>query len=228
RRSWPGRGGWRAGGHPRAFFAAGWTGLPAPPCPPTPHRRGFAWGTLGRRRPRGRRCRRRPGRSGRGASDRSGSRPGRCPGPGGSPCGGSGCRRRGPPRRGRRVPGGAPRRGRSGGLRPGRRPGGKRGRSERVGDPPGSRQVLLASRGRGHVTPDILGAPGWELRGPPPPFGFVIIPRAAGRADVIVSARLFITNPDLVERFRLDAPLNPWDVRTFYGGDDHGYTDYPT
>jgi len=22
--------------------------------------------------------------------------------------------------------------------------------------------------------------------------------------------------------------LNPWDVRTFYGGDDHGYTDYPT
>ena len=34
--------------------------------------------------------------------------------------------------------------------------------------------------------------------------------------------------PDLVERFRLDAPLNPWDVRTFYGGDDHGYTDYPT
>jgi 2,4-dienoyl-CoA reductase-like NADH-dependent reductase (Old Yellow Enzyme family) len=23
-------------------------------------------------------------------------------------------------------------------------------------------------------------------------------------------------------------PLNPWDVRTFYGGDDHGYTDYLT
>ena len=51
---------------------------------------------------------------------------------------------------------------------------------------------------------------------------------AAGRADVIVYARPFISNPDLVERFRLDAPLNPWDVRTFYGGDDHGYTDYPT
>jgi hypothetical protein len=33
---------------------------------------------------------------------------------------------------------------------------------------------------------------------------------------------------DLVERFRLDAPLNSWDVRTFYGGGDHGYTDYPT
>ena len=35
-------------------------------------------------------------------------------------------------------------------------------------------------------------------------------------------------NPDLVERLRLNAPLNPWDVKTFYGGEDHGYTDYPT
>jgi N-ethylmaleimide reductase len=51
---------------------------------------------------------------------------------------------------------------------------------------------------------------------------------AAGRADLVVYARPFISNPDLVERFRLDAPLNSWDVRTFYGGDDHGYTDYPT
>ena len=50
----------------------------------------------------------------------------------------------------------------------------------------------------------------------------------SGRADAIVYARPFISNPDLVDRFRLDAPLNPWDVRTFYGGDDHGYTDYPT
>jgi N-ethylmaleimide reductase len=51
---------------------------------------------------------------------------------------------------------------------------------------------------------------------------------AAGRADAIVYGRLFIANPDLVERFQLDAPLNSCDVRTFYGGDDHGYTDYPT
>lgn len=49
----------------------------------------------------------------------------------------------------------------------------------------------------------------------------------AGRADLIVYGRPFISNPDLVERFRLGAPLNPWDVQTFYGGDDHGYTDYP-
>lgn len=51
---------------------------------------------------------------------------------------------------------------------------------------------------------------------------------AAGRADLIVYGRPFIANPDLVERLRLDAPLNSPDVRTFYGGDDHGYTDYPT
>lgn len=51
---------------------------------------------------------------------------------------------------------------------------------------------------------------------------------ANGRADLIVYGRPFIANPDLVERFRLDASLNSWDVRTFYGGDDHGYTDYPT
>ena len=31
-----------------------------------------------------------------------------------------------------------------------------------------------------------------------------------------------------VERLRLGAALNPPDVKTFYGGDDHGYTDYPT
>jgi N-ethylmaleimide reductase len=50
---------------------------------------------------------------------------------------------------------------------------------------------------------------------------------AVGRADAIVFGRTFISNPDLVERLRLDAPLNPVDMRTLYGGGDHGYTDYP-
>ena len=49
----------------------------------------------------------------------------------------------------------------------------------------------------------------------------------AGRADAIVFGRPFISNPDLVERLRLDAPFNPVDMRTLYSGDDHGYTDYP-
>ncbi|NJR64335.1 MAG: alkene reductase [Leptolyngbyaceae cyanobacterium CRU_2_3] len=51
---------------------------------------------------------------------------------------------------------------------------------------------------------------------------------ACGNADLVAYGRLFISNPDLPERFALDAPLNPYDRSTFYGGDQHGYTDYPT
>jgi N-ethylmaleimide reductase len=50
----------------------------------------------------------------------------------------------------------------------------------------------------------------------------------SGRADLVAFGKLFIANPDLVERLRLDAPLNPPDQTTFYGGDSRGYTDYPT
>lgn len=46
-------------------------------------------------------------------------------------------------------------------------------------------------------------------------------------ADLVAFGRLFIANPDLVERLRRDAPLNEPDVATFYGGDAKGYTDYP-
>ncbi|MFQ5488800.1 MAG: alkene reductase, partial [Gammaproteobacteria bacterium] len=51
---------------------------------------------------------------------------------------------------------------------------------------------------------------------------------AAGRADAVAFGQLFIANPDLVERFRLDAKLNTPDPDTFYGGTEKGYTDYPT
>ena len=50
---------------------------------------------------------------------------------------------------------------------------------------------------------------------------------ARGDADLISFARLFLANPDLPERFAQHAPLNTSDARTFYGGDDKGYTDYP-
>jgi len=46
-------------------------------------------------------------------------------------------------------------------------------------------------------------------------------------ADLIAYARLYLANPDLPERFRLDAPLNEPDQDTFYGGDEQGYIDYP-
>jgi N-ethylmaleimide reductase len=49
-----------------------------------------------------------------------------------------------------------------------------------------------------------------------------------GRADLIAFGRKFIANPDLPERFRLRAPLNPDDPTTYYGGGAKGYTDYPT
>jgi N-ethylmaleimide reductase len=48
-----------------------------------------------------------------------------------------------------------------------------------------------------------------------------------GYAYAIAFGRLFISNPDLVERIRTHAPLNPYDRTTFYGGGAHGYTDYP-
>jgi N-ethylmaleimide reductase len=51
---------------------------------------------------------------------------------------------------------------------------------------------------------------------------------ASGRADLVSFGRPFIANPDLVERFKLDAPLNAlMSKETFYGGGVHGYTDYP-
>ena len=49
----------------------------------------------------------------------------------------------------------------------------------------------------------------------------------AGQADLVAFGRLFIANPDLVERFRTGAELNEPDASTFYGGGEHGYTDYP-
>ena len=50
---------------------------------------------------------------------------------------------------------------------------------------------------------------------------------AAGEADAVAFGKAFIANPDLPLRFALDAPLNPWDMATFYSGGAKGYTDYP-
>ena len=51
---------------------------------------------------------------------------------------------------------------------------------------------------------------------------------ASGYADAVAFGRAYIANPDLVERLRLDAPLNAVDAATLYGGGAKGYTDYPT
>lgn len=49
-----------------------------------------------------------------------------------------------------------------------------------------------------------------------------------GHADAIAFGRLFIANPDLPKRLRLDAPMNRHHRPTFYGGGERGYTDYPS
>ena len=49
----------------------------------------------------------------------------------------------------------------------------------------------------------------------------------SGEADAVAFGKLFIANPDLPERFRLNAPLNQPNPETFYGKGEKGYTDYP-
>ncbi|MCZ4092809.1 alkene reductase [Sinorhizobium psoraleae] len=48
-----------------------------------------------------------------------------------------------------------------------------------------------------------------------------------GEADLVAFGKPFIANPDLVRRLKDNAPLNPPDQATFYGGGAKGYTDYP-
>ncbi|GAB4316887.1 MAG: alkene reductase [Bacteroidales bacterium] len=48
-----------------------------------------------------------------------------------------------------------------------------------------------------------------------------------GDADMVAFGKLFISNPDLVERFEHNYPLARWDESTFYHGGEKGYIDYP-
>ncbi len=50
---------------------------------------------------------------------------------------------------------------------------------------------------------------------------------STGAADAIAFGRLLLANPDLVERFRRNAPLNAPDYEKLYVGEEKGYTDYP-
>jgi N-ethylmaleimide reductase len=51
---------------------------------------------------------------------------------------------------------------------------------------------------------------------------------ASGLADGIAFGRKFISNPDLVERFRTGADLTQDNFKTWYTPGPEGYTDYPT
>lgn len=50
---------------------------------------------------------------------------------------------------------------------------------------------------------------------------------AQGKADLVAFGVPYLANPDLVERYWHDAPLNKPDPSTFYGLGPKGYIDYP-
>ncbi|HXG84425.1 MAG TPA: alkene reductase [Pyrinomonadaceae bacterium] len=67
----------------------------------------------------------------------------------------------------------------------------------------------------------VIAAQGYDLAS-----GNAVV--ESGDADLVAFGKLFIANPDLPERFLQNAPLNPPVESAFYGGGEHGYTDYPT
>jgi len=48
-----------------------------------------------------------------------------------------------------------------------------------------------------------------------------------GEADLVAFGTPFLANPDLPQRYRINASLNVPDQATFYAGEDKGFTDYP-
>lgn|GEM_PF-194296 len=49
-----------------------------------------------------------------------------------------------------------------------------------------------------------------------------------GSTDLLSFGALFLANPDLPKRLALKGPYNTPDPSSYFGGDDHGYLDYPT
>lgn len=49
----------------------------------------------------------------------------------------------------------------------------------------------------------------------------------AGKADLVAVARHYLANPDLLQRWRIDAPLNKYNRDKFYSQGNDGYLDYP-
>ena len=50
----------------------------------------------------------------------------------------------------------------------------------------------------------------------------------SGNADLVAYGKLYVSNPDLVERFENGYDLAEWDKDTFYTPGKEGYLDYPT
>ncbi len=50
----------------------------------------------------------------------------------------------------------------------------------------------------------------------------------SGNADLVSFGKLYVSNPDLVERFKNDWDMDDWDEDTFYTPGKEGYIDYET
>ena len=88
-----------------------------------------------------------------------------------------------------------------------------------LGESVGEDLTLTSALFRKHFDGPILSCGGHDLT-----TGEACL--AAGDADAIVYGRHFISNPDLVERFRDGIALTPYDRATFYGGGATGYNTY--
>lgn len=96
----------------------------------------------------------------------------------------------------------------------------------------GRRKIAFIAA-REYVGPDSLGPQLKKL------FGGVYIANekftlasaqqivGSGDADAVAFGKLYISNPDLVERFATKAPLNEYVSAKFYAGGATGYADYP-
>jgi N-ethylmaleimide reductase len=82
------------------------------------------------------------------------------------------------------------------------------------------RDAVAAAFMRQHYTGTIIAAGGFDRA-----QAIAIIER--GDADFVAFARWFASNPDLPERLCHDWPLAPYNRDAFWGGDEHGYADYP-
>ncbi|GAB3374495.1 alkene reductase [Lysobacter rhizosphaerae] len=51
---------------------------------------------------------------------------------------------------------------------------------------------------------------------------------ASGLADLEAYGQMVLANPDFVERLKTGAPMNDARRDSYFGGDEQGYTDYPT
>ena len=81
------------------------------------------------------------------------------------------------------------------------------------------RDAVAAAFMRQHYSGTIIAAGGFDRA-----QAIDIVER--GDADFVAFARWFSSNPDLPERLRHDWPLTPYNRDAFWGGDEHGYTDF--